>query len=104
MKKLTFLIAILLLMLSSCTVDYDESKVNNSEYMTTVEIQNSIIDSCAVLSEANGVIYVLDEDNLVTHQLKGNNGGYVQVHALYFMLSTILLIILVITAIFTKLD
>ena len=80
MKKLIFLL-LGIVILSSCNISYDESQVNNPKKSTTIEIQENVLDSCATIAEMNGSIYILDENQLVTHELKGIDGNHIVIYA-----------------------
>jgi hypothetical protein len=72
MKKLLFL---LLIVLASCTVNYEDAKVENPQKTTTIELQNTIIDSCAVLATDGKYVYVM-KNNLVEYKLSPINDKY----------------------------
>lgn len=67
MKKLLFLLSIILLV--SCNNTYNDSKVENSDEITTVEIQQSVIDSCATIAVVDDDVYLL-KDNKVVNKYK----------------------------------
>lgn len=76
MKNKTIILLTLLLGLFGC--EYS-SEVNNPDRVTTLELQNSIIDSCAVIAYVEGedVIYVLKDGKAVTRYWVTNSTPYV---------------------------
>ena len=92
MKKLLFIVLVLFV---SCSTTYTESEVENQVKSTTVEIQHSIVDSCAIISVVGSKVYII-EDGLVTHRLSGFDADHVPVHIIWLMISIICPIIIMI--------
>lgn len=80
MKNLLFLLLGIIILVSSCSISYRDAEVDNPKEVTTVEIQESVIDSCAIIAELDESIYILNENLEVTHELSGIIDDYSIIH------------------------
>lgn len=73
MKYIVFLLS--LLFLASCTKTQPKETFSEKESfeITTIEIQNSIVDSCTTLAYVNDNWYQLDSLGLVTRRFYNGN-------------------------------
>ena len=93
MKKLFILLFVIAI---GCTIDYSDSAVDNPSKTTTIEIQNTVIDSCAVLATDGNYVYVL-KDGIVTHKLSPIDSDHTIVHESFVFIFLVLVFGFVVT-------
>lgn len=72
------MIALVILVFTSCTPTLQEGKIENPKEVTTVAIQQNVIDSCALLCIDGQYIYMMNKgDNTVQYRLTPINNGYI---------------------------
>lgn len=80
--------------MTSCTVSLSDSKIDNPEKETTIEIQKNVIDTCATLASDGTYIYVM-EDNLVKYRLSPDDDDHSMIADWWIFTSVALVIVVV---------
>lgn len=93
MKKLLILI-ILTTLLSSCIVE--PNVIDNPEKITTIEIQNSVVDSCITMSIVDDKVYLL-KNGQVQHILLTDSSVDLTFLFMLFIIVIIVFVVLIFT-------
>lgn len=91
MKKLLFILTILLAV--SCTTTIDQARIKEPEKVTTVDIQQNVIDSCAVLATNSDhtKLYVM-ENGLAVQQYQVVYRDHIVVHEVFILVFIVLIV------------
>lgn len=102
MKKLLTFITFIFLF--GCTVNFEDSKIENPKETTTLQIQENIIDSCAILCTDGQYVYIMDDTNEAQYKLAPINNKVVIVNNAFifiFLFLSFFFVIVVIRALTT---
>ena len=88
MKKLILLLMVLLYI--GCIPTYQQSEIKDGMAVTTVQMQQSVIDSCATIVTDGKYVYVMKE-GLATHKLVPITSDHIIIPA--FLLGLLILMI-----------
>ena len=84
MKKLLTLITFIFLF--GCTINFEDSKIENPKETTTLQIQENIIDSCAILCTDGEFIYIMNDSNEAQYKLAPINNKLMIVNTAFIFI------------------